>query len=198
MKSIQWRIKACPAWSAGCALPAIISCTGRRWSVNSFGADLPRIMLAGLLLPAGPQELFAAFHQVLLTERPDTAARRMPERDRSERGVLSRDLQPSNSEGPRGGESPFREPSSAGPIHLVVVSLLHRSRSRTGSTLRRIRPCQPTRKRSLRAATEVAREVGGVAQSCSGNVAECPAYVDQDAIALVVNRSLAVLPTLVT
>src|ERR1017187_10427589 len=29
IKCIQSRIRACPPWSAGCALPAMMSCTGR-------------------------------------------------------------------------------------------------------------------------------------------------------------------------
>lgn len=68
-------------------------------------------------------------------------------------------------------EGSVGEPGGARPLHLALVALLHCSRSRTGSALRRIRSCQPTRKRRLRASAEVPREIGGMAQAGSGNVA---------------------------
>ena len=69
------------------------------------------------------------------------------------------------------GKGAFIQSSRSRSIHVALVSLLHRAGEGARATLRRFRSDQPTGECGLCASSKVSREAGGLARSCSYDVA---------------------------
>src|SRR5215469_11060138 len=130
---------------------------------------------------------------VFSLSRAKGAAGRLPERDRSERGVLPRGSGPSDSDRPGGRQSALVVTSGARSVHVAFPPMLHSPRKGTRAAVRRFGLVSQLGSIEYARPRKFREKLEGWLNLIRVMWPECPARIDDKGTGLFVDRATAVL-----